>query len=92
MDSTRRNQYTENRETCDRKEEEIMLDGKYRVTKEIHLTDPDYDNTVILHISSGGEVEIRNGRLKLSDRTVPEDWMKGYEEYFERAEDEQNEI
>lgn len=87
MDSTRRNQYTENRETCDRKEEEIMLDGKYRAIKEIHLTDPDWDNAVILHISSGEVVEIRNGRMKLSDRTVPEAWLKGYEEYFERVEE-----
>ena len=69
-----------------------MFDGKYRATKEIHITDPDWDNAVILHISSGEVVEIRNGRMKLSDRTVPEAWLKGYEEYFERLEDEQNEI
>lgn len=87
MDSTRRNQYTENRETCDRKEEEIMLDGKYRATKEIHITDPDYDNAVILHITAGYVAEAKNGKVKLSDRTVPEDWLKGYEDYFERVEE-----
>lgn len=57
-----------------------MFDGKYRATKEIHLTDPGWDNAVILHISSGEVVEIRNGRMKLSDRAVPEAWLKGYEE------------
>ena len=87
MDSTRRNQYTENRETCDRKEEEIMLDGKYRATKEIRITDPDYDNAVIMHITAGEVVEAKNGKVKLSDRTVPEDWLKGYEDYFERVEE-----
>lgn len=87
MDSTRRNQYTENRETCDRKEEEIMLDGKYRATKEINITDQDWDNAVILHISSREVVEVRNGKMKLSDRTVPEAWLKGYEEYFESVEE-----
>ena len=37
-----------------------MFDGKYRAIKEIHLTDQDWDNAVILHISSGEVVEIRN--------------------------------
>ena len=64
-----------------------MVDGKYRAIKEIYLTDADWDNVVILYISSGEVVEIRNGRMKLSDRTVPEAWLKGYEEYFERAEE-----
>lgn len=64
-----------------------MLDGKYRAIKEIHLTEPDWDNAVILHISSREVVEVKNGKVKLSDRTVPEDWLKGYEDYFERVEE-----
>ena len=64
-----------------------MLDGKYRAIKEIHLTEPDWDNAVILHISSREVVEVKNGKVKLSDRTVPEAWLKGYEDYFERVEE-----
>lgn len=64
-----------------------MFDGKYRAIKEIHLTDADWDNAVILHISSGYVAEAKNGKVKLSDRTVPEDWLKGYEDYFERVEE-----
>ena len=64
-----------------------MFDGKYRATKEIHITDTDWDNAVILHIAAGDVVEVKNGKVKLSDRTVPEDWLKGYEDYFERVEE-----
>lgn len=68
-----------------------MKDGKYRATKEIHLTDPDWDNAVIMHISSGEAVEVKAGRVKLSDRTIPESWFNGYEDYFEKMEDSENE-
>ena len=68
-----------------------MFDGKYIATETIHMTDPDLDNAVILHITAGEVVEVKNGKVKLSDRTVPEDWLKGYEEYFERVE-EQHEV
>lgn len=64
-----------------------MFDGKYRAIKEIHLTDPDWDNAVILHITAGDVVEVKNGKVKLSDRTVPEDWLRWYEEYFEKVEE-----
>lgn len=69
-----------------------MFDGKYRATKEIHITDTDWDNAVILHIAAGDVVEVKNGKVKLSDRTVPEDWLKGYEEYFEKVEEVQHEV
>lgn len=69
-----------------------MFDGKYRAIKEIHLTDTDWDNAVILHITAGEVVEVKNGKVKLSDRTVPEAWLKGYEEYFERVEETQDEV
>ena len=38
-----------------------MFDGKYRAIKEIHLTDPDWDNAVILYICAGDVVEAKNG-------------------------------
>ncbi|MDY4403566.1 hypothetical protein [Blautia sp.] len=64
-----------------------MFDGKYRATETIHMTDHDWNNAVILHITAGEVVEAKDGKMKLSDRTVPEDWLKGYEEYFERVEE-----
>lgn len=64
-----------------------MFDGKYRATETIYITDHDWDNAVILYICAGDVVEAKNGKMKLSDRTVPEDWLKGYEDYFERVEE-----
>lgn len=64
-----------------------MFDGKYRATETIYITDPDWDNAVILYICAGEVVEVRNEKMKLSDRTVPEAWLKGYEEYFESVEE-----
>lgn len=64
-----------------------MFDGKYRTTKEIHLTDPDYDNALILHISSGEVIEVKNGKIALNDRTVPEGYLRGYEERLESLEE-----
>ena len=64
-----------------------MFDGKYRATETIHMTDPDWDNAVILHIKAGEVVEVKNGKIKLSDRTVPESWLNGCDDYFERVEE-----
>lgn len=64
-----------------------MFDGKYRATETIYITDPDWDNAVILYICAGDVVEAKNGKMKLSDRTVPEAWLKGYEEHFESVEE-----
>ena len=69
-----------------------MFDGKYRATKEIHMTDPDWNNAVIMHITAGEVVEAKNGKVKLSDRTVPEDWLEGLKDCFEIMEDEKNEV
>lgn len=69
-----------------------MFDGKYRATETIHMTDPDWDNAVIMHITAGEVVEVKNGKMKLSDRTVPEDWLEGLKDCFERMEDAQNEV